>query len=230
MTLNDLKSTWQDTADYHKDNHEFFCQFVNDDPLLDAHRTYVEQHIWGFGERSFWYLWKLIMDALPEEPKILEIGVFRGATLSLWGLLNSNAEIYGITPLDTSGDVWESDYAADIKKIHDDFDLAQPIIIKGKSQEANVISQAKGKYDLVYIDGLHTYEGCLADLENYAPMVKKEGYLVIDDANTDMSMPWGYFQGIFDVTEAKKTWFSKTNGEWEFVCSVVHIAVYRRVG
>ena len=35
--------------------------------------------------------------------------------------------------------------------------------------------------DLIYIDGDHTYEGCLSDIENWYPKVKKGGFLTGDD-------------------------------------------------
>lgn len=36
-------------------------------------------------------------------------------------------------------------------------------------------------FDLVYIDGDHSYEGCLRDIENWYPKVKTGGFLVGDD-------------------------------------------------
>src|SRR6185312_11940965 len=113
MTLEELKAAWTDTEEYHKHIHELFTELVNKDPILDAHRTYVDSHIFGMGERSFQYLWKLIMAELPEEPKMLEIGCHKGQIISLWKLLSEKADVCGITPLDGQGTGWtEDDYAA----------------------------------------------------------------------------------------------------------------------
>lgn len=227
MTLSDLKSEWQDTEVFHKTIHEHFTELVNNDPELDAHRTYVESRVYGMGERSFWWLWKLLLDTLPESPKLLEVGVFKGATLSLWKLLCKDAEVFGVTPLDGRGTGWVGeDYFAHITKIHSDFGLDMPYLIIGGSEEPGVIAQAKGEYDVVYVDGDHSEEGALSDLNNYSKYVKAGGYLVIDDCCCDFHMPWGYFQGIQPVQDAFEKW-DKTG--FEFVCSVVHLRVMRRV-
>jgi hypothetical protein len=228
MTLTELKDTWQDVEAYHKTIHEHFTDLVNADPILNEHRTWVEQNVWGFGERSFHYLWKILLDELPKKPSILEIGCFRGQTLSLFSLLRPDATIVGITPLSTEGGMWESDYDGDIRKIHEHFDLRLPLIIKGLSEDGEVIDTARGEYDLVYIDGGHERRHIDNDMKYYAPMVVSGGYLVIDDACTDFHMPWGYFQGIAPVTEGVLAYMDN-NKNWEFVASVVHLRIYKRI-
>ena len=206
-----------------------FIKNVNVDEQLKASRDYVETKIWGFGERSFWWLWKLICEELPENPKLLEIGCFRGATLSLWKLLRADSTVYGITPLNTSGGMWESDYAADIKKIHDDFGLKQPQIWIGRSDDLGIISKAQTLvYDVIYIDGGHERVDIDNDLHYYAPGVKQGGYLVVDDAACWMSMPFGYFQGILPVSEGLGDYMQEHGDEWEFIINVVHLMVYKR--
>lgn len=228
MTLTDLKNNWEDTEIFHKTIHEHFIDEVNADLKLKEHRDWVEQNIFGFGERSFWWLWKILLDEVPKNARILEIGVFRGATLSVWKLMREDVEIFGITPLDTSGGVWESDYESDICKIHDTFGLPYPKIINGRSQQVVSLASIQGDYDIIYIDGDHSFEGALSDLTNYSLMVKNGGFLVIDDSNCEMHMPFGFFQGIQSVTDAKLEWL-KTQTDFEFVASVVHISVFRRV-
>lgn len=229
MILETLKKEWQNTPEYHQHIHELFCYIVNKDEVLNRHRSWVETNIWGFGERSFHYLWKILLSELAENPNILEIGVFRGQTLSLFMLLRPDAVVYGITPLSTEGGMWESDYGDDVRKIHDEFELRQPIILKGLSTDRNIVAAAHERYyDMVYIDGGHTYEVVMNDFLNYAPLVKEGGFLVIDDCNCEMHMPFGYFQGIQDVTNAKIKYMETTDEKWEFVFSVVHISVYRR--
>ncbi len=230
MNLKELQESWSDTPEYHKHTHESFVEIVNAVNLLKTHRDYVESNIWGFGERSFWWLWQLVCDGLPEKPSMLEIGVFRSATMSLWKLLRPDAYVFGITPLDTSGDMWESDYAADIAKIHDDFRLAHPTIFIGRSDNPDVIEKAgQILYDLVYVDGSHTYIDSLGDIVTYSPMIKEGGLLVIDDCNCNLNFPpSGFFTGIADVTQAKIDWLAK-NPPFEFICSCVHISVFQRI-
>jgi Methyltransferase domain len=230
MTLEDLKNQWHDSPEHHTHIHELFVQMVNNDWGLNDHRTYCEKFVYGMGERSFHYLWKLILTELPESPKLLEIGCHKGQILSLWKMLREDAQVYGVTPLDGRGTGWtEDDYAAHIKKIHDDFGLEQPTLFIGGSEEQVMVNLAiKHKYDVCYVDGNHSFEGCLFDLITYGAMVKQGGYMVIDDSNCDLNMIFGYFQGIDTVTEAKLRWLETEGIEWEFICSVVHISVFRR--
>ena len=66
---------------------------------------------------------------------ILEIGVYRGQTLSLFHILSNlydiSSNIYGITPLSSSGDEVSSyidiDYLEDINKNFKFFNLQSPI-------------------------------------------------------------------------------------------------------
>lgn len=230
MTLHDLKSEWQDNEAFHKTVHEYFVDQVNATPALEAHRTYVETRVFGMGERSFWWLWKLILEELPEQPKLLEIGVFKSATLSLWKLLREDARVFGITPLDGRGTGWtEDDYWSHIQKIHTDFDLEFPTLFIGGSEEKEMVNSAydESPFDIVYVDGDHSESGCLSDLVNYSPMVKSGGWLVIDDAACRTSQPFGYFQGIDTVCSALEEWES-VQTDFEFQFNVVHLMCYRR--
>lgn len=229
MTLQDLKNEWEDTKEFHRHINELFKSLVNEYPILKEHRDFVEANVYGFGERSFYWLWKILLDDLSDSPNLLEIGVFRGQILSLWRILKPDANIFGVSPLDNSGGLWDSDYEEDIRNIHNNFRLRQPIIFKGLSQDINIIQEVQNKwYNVVYIDGGHDYETVMNDLINYASQVKTGGYLVIDDANCDMNMEFGYFQGIQSVTDAKIKYMSTTDEKWEFIGSVVHLAIYKK--
>jgi len=235
MTIHDLKDNWQDNELFHKSIHEHFIDEVNKDEFLNEHRTYVENNVMGFGERSFPYMWKLIVDEMPTSFSFLEIGVFRAAILSLIQVLASRTgrqvTRYGVTPLDTSGGMWDSDYEADIARLHDYFFIQKDYTLYvGSSADKKIIEQAylTSPYDIIYVDGDHSYEGALSDLNNYARFVKRGGFLVIDDACNDMKQPWGYFQGIAEVCEATLIFISNNIDDWEFYGNVMHLRVYRR--
>lgn len=230
MNLKTLTNNWEDTPEYHKTiNESFHSNVTIFSPDLKAHRDFVEHNAHGFGERSFWWLWKILLDSLGEHPALCEIGVYKGATLSVWRLLRPDAYIFGITPLDGTGIGIETDYLGEIRRIHDEFKQPMPTIYKGLSDAPDVVAKVAAiLYDVMYVDGGHSYETALFDLTTYSEMVKKGGYLVVDDCNNEMNMEFGMFQGIASVTDAKIAWLS-TNPPFEFVCSVVHISVYRRV-
>lgn len=190
----------------HLELHNYYCQKTNEVPELKALRDFVEQKAFGFGERSFYWMWKLIVDELPDHFSLLEIGVFRGQTLALVQMLAQLAcktcSVYGVTPLDTTDGHWESDYKSDIHFLHNYFALNQPTIIEGLSTEPEIVEAVKvlKSFDVVYIDGGHTYDVAKSDIIEYAPLAKQ--YLVIDDCCNDLDIPFGMFPGIQSVTDA----------------------------
>lgn len=231
-TLKELQTAWADTPESHKAIHEAFIERVNAVPELKELRDYIDSNIFGFGERSFYWLFKLISDTQAYDMKFLEIGVFRGQMLALMRILKPKAKVFGITPFDRTNDGvnlhWESDYRADVKKLHDDFKLEQPKIIEGYSNILDVVTEAsKTLWDVIYIDGGHSYDVAKSDVYTYSSFVKVEGFLIIDDCANKYNLPEGMFRGIDAVSRAVDE--QLPNEYYEEICSVVHIRVFRRV-
>ena len=234
QTLKEFQKTWVNTEQHTRYIHESFCELVNNDPKLKAHRDFVESHGYGFGERSFHWMWKLILDSIDNDvPNLLEIGVYKGQVLSLWQILKSQAMITGITPLSTDGGMADRDYFQDIKDLHIAFNLPyMPVIVKTRSDDINTLKEVtKLKnigIDILYIDGGHSYKEACFDIIFYSPLVRKGGYLVIDDCACDILHPFGYFMGIEDVCKAVQDTLLDSP-KWEFVGSVVHNKIWRRI-
>lgn len=226
MTLQETIDIWRDDKITHQFIFENFTKKVNEDERLKSYRDWIESNIFGFGERAFIWMWKLLCDEQQDRFRFLEVGVFRGQILGLIRMLKPQSLIYGITPLTSEGGHWESDYAADIRKLHDTFFLRQPNIIKGLSTDDLIIKMAKihGPYDMVYIDGGHAYEVVKSDLKYYPPMVKPGGYLVIDDCCHKYDLPDGYFKGIDTVSRAVDEWHP--NELFKEIFSVGHNRVF----
>lgn len=56
-------------------------------------------------------------------------------------------------------------------------------LIKGYSNNQEVVAKVSNKkFDLVYIDGDHSYQVAKEDIENYSGLLNKGGYLVMDDS------------------------------------------------
>ena len=234
--LAELSSEWVDNPEFHQYIHETFTKYMEDTPKLREHRMWVKSNHFGFGEDSFHWLHKLIVDELPITFKFLEIGVFRAQILSLYKLLadmsDKKVKRYGVSPMDSSDGHWESDYFLDVSLIHQQFNLKKDYTIyHGSSTDTNIIEKAIATepYDILYIDGSHKYEDVVSDLYYYPSLVKKGGYLLIDDACNDMKQKFGFFQGIDSVTKAVLEWEKTEMGqEFEFLFNVVHNRLYRR--
>ena len=210
---------------------------VNADKELKAYRDFIEQNAFGFGERCFLWMWNDIVARMPQEFTFIEIGVFRGQILALVSLLaerhGKKVRRIGITPLDTSDGHWESDYEADIIRLHDVFNIKDDYeLIRLDSTNPNAVKLAsQNPPDVLYIDGGHTYEVVKSDLTHYLPILKVGGTLVIDDCNNAIPMPWGYFQGIQSVSLAVDEVLPREGSTeyWKHELNLVHNRVLTKL-
>jgi predicted O-methyltransferase YrrM len=126
--------------------------------------------------------------------------------------MKKSCEIYGITPLNNLGDKYSSyddeNYSYSIfmnlNKMGVQIDNIN--IIKGLSTDLEALNEASasGPYDIIYIDGCHDYNIVCKDIQNYLPMLKSGGYLVMDDSSLFLEKPYGRFLGHKDVCQAIK--------------------------
>ena len=210
---------------------------VNADKELKEYRDWIESNAFGFGERCFLWMWNEIIAKMPQEFTFMEIGVFRGQILAIVSLLaerhGKKVRRIGITPLDTSDGHWESDYEADIKKLHDTFKIANDyeLITLDSTNPVAVNLAAQNPPDVLYIDGGHTYEVVMSDLKNYLPILKIGGTLVIDDCNNAIPMPFGYFAGIQSVSNAVDQFLPKEGQteHWKHKLNLVHNRVLTKL-
>jgi hypothetical protein len=170
------------------------------------HRKYFQQDSRGFGEDAFHGMWYLLLREFQPE-NCLEIGVYRGQTISLWALLSRyikfNCNISGISPFTPVGDgvsVYKEDlnYLDDTLRNHSAFDLPRPNLIKALSNECTAIAAIKARsWDLIYIDGNHDYDVALGDYEICLSNLAVGGLLVMDDSSlyTDFRGPIFSFAG-----------------------------------
>jgi hypothetical protein len=197
-----LLEQYVDSPKYHQHIWEEFYTKTNKISYLKKHRNYIEKNKYGYGDRSFHYMWKLLIDQMPDTFSFLEIGVYKGQIISLVQLLSDKLHkkpvIIGVTPLSNRGDhYWthpeESDYLNCIRKLYDDFHLTfrNTKIMKGLSQEKSTQKRVLqyAPYNVVFVDGCHDYEVVKSDLIFYSKLVKPGGFLVLDDAGNFLHLP-----------------------------------------
>jgi hypothetical protein len=77
------------------------------------------------------------------------------------------------------------DYLARVNEIFSRFQLdrGRSRMIRGYSTDPQIIrSLVDESFDVLYIDGDHSYEGVVSDIRHYGPLVRESGFLVVDDA------------------------------------------------
>lgn len=110
MNFNDYISEYKCDALHNNSIFEHFTEQTIACDFLFKHRSYVESHKLGFGDKAFHYMWFLILQEIfsrTDRPHFFEIGVYKGQVISLWALIAKHFareyEISCVTPL--SGNV-----------------------------------------------------------------------------------------------------------------------------
>jgi len=158
---------------------------------LVEHRLYYRQDQRSFGEDAFHSLWyQLYINFQPR--RVLEIGLYRGQTISLWTLLarhfHRNCSVHGISPLTPAGDsdtayLKTVDYEQDIKSHFEHFQLPLPNLCRAYSTDPAAHALiASGDWDWIYIDGNHDYDIAKQDWTHCRMAVKPGGLIIFDDA------------------------------------------------
>ena len=95
-------------------------------------------------------------------------------------------------------------------------------ILEGFSTDDKIMKAAEeqGPYDVIVIDGDHSYDGVKADFERYAEMVSPGGILIVDDYGSD---DWP------DVTKYVDD-IVKTDDRFEQVGTLSRTAIFKRIG
>lgn len=160
--------------------------------IVKRHRQYFSEPGRGFGEDAFHAMWFLLFQEYRPR-RLLEIGVYRGQTISLFSLLGEyfsyTPEVVGLSPLSSESDSVsaypELNYEVDIEDHFRALQLKSATIVRATSQ-SDLGRQTVGRnqgWDLVYIDGSHDLDDVRFDAENVARNLKRGGILVMDDCS-----------------------------------------------
>jgi len=158
---------------------------------LHEHRQYFSHHRRGFGEDAFHTMWYMLFEEF-RPAQFLEIGVYRGQTISLASLLQRilkiEGSVTGISPFTSVGDS-VSKYSTQVNYLSDTlenfrhFHLPEPKLCREYSTAPAAIEMiASREWDCIYIDGCHDYEVAKEDWKNCSAHVRKGGIIVMDDS------------------------------------------------
>lgn len=238
--LKQWEEVWEDSFEC---NHALWdeCRAgTNSIPELKAHRDFIEESykngvIYGHGDRAFQYMWKIIIETLPQDFSFLEIGIYKGQIISaiqlISNLLNKNPNIVGVTPL-LDPDFAKYNRLPWITGLYNYFDLTMDntTIHDGLSTMPEMVSKIgeTGPYDVIYVDGDHSYNGAKWDIEQYGPFLKLGGYMVVDDASNYRKINNPKFIGIVDVSNAVRDTLEKDD-RYKEVFTCFHNRVFRKI-
>jgi Methyltransferase domain len=192
--LEDWARSLADPTGYYRECYRYFHQRLP--PELREHRHYFTQERRGFGEDAFHVLWWMLCRRF-KPANFLEIGVYRGQTISLVALLAKLAgrecAVHGISPFTSAGDsvsryLTEVDYHADTLANFHHFNLRKPHLVRAFSTDPEAQQYIRSRvWPVIYIDGNHDYEVAHQDWELCAANLAPRGVIVLDDAGLTTS-------------------------------------------
>jgi len=217
-TLASIDQVYRDKARVHRKTYDAALGIMQRSRALLAHREYVAKKLLGFGDYAFHGAWSLLIDAMPETFRFLEIGVYKGNIVSLVGMLayarGKNAFVVGVSPFDGGADRYNGfeneDCSAAVDALEEwcQIPLARRArLIHGRSQDHDVreACRASGPYDIVFLDGSDDSRRFASDLACYGQLVAEGGYLVTYRASAGLDLPPHLWSGSADIARAIAT-------------------------
>jgi precorrin-6B methylase 2 len=133
-----------------------------------------EQALREFIRLDPWELPYLVWAGARARKGIVEIGRYNGGSTLVFALANPQVPIYSIdiAPQD-------DDRLRRVLTAHGAGGNVRLLV--GDSQKGQFAEISPGSYDLLLIDGDHSYDGCLADLTNWWPGLAAGGSVLLHD-------------------------------------------------
>jgi predicted O-methyltransferase YrrM len=149
--------------------------------------------------------------SLPPNPKCINIG--SGAGTSTCAMLRAGAYVISI---DIDIEMHSLEREAVVKQTLPESNLYQEL----KSSAEAAKGFVKESADLIFVDGVHSFEGVKSDLGLYTPKLKPGGILVCHDY-TDPRQK--------EVTRAIRQWH-KANPDWLQIGQVLYMVAFKKPG
>ncbi|WP_316832713.1 class I SAM-dependent methyltransferase [Pedobacter aquatilis] len=154
-------------------------------------------------------LWALIAKKMGINTSIFAISPFEGKTQPksklLYKLLIRFSKKF--RRIHESANFYDDvDYFEIVKKHFEyhELEFDKITLHKGYSTENKIINSFTTDYfDIIYIDGDHTYDTVIKDIKNYTPFIKNGGFLIMDDASNNIpgTAFWKGHQQVSDAAE-----------------------------
>ena len=139
----------------------------------------------GHGYLAFY---ERVLGGLRDEPiSLLEVGVYKGASIKMWADYFPNAKLYG------------ADIKPDIEALSTD---RYKIV---RADQNNILHLTElgtsyGPFDVVIDDGSHKWDHQMVTLRTMLPYVKKGGYFILEDLQTSSAEQADAYKGLATVS------------------------------
>jgi predicted O-methyltransferase YrrM len=141
----------------------------------------------GFIRLDPWEAEYLYLCAQEATVGIVEIGRFRGGSTFLLACANAHVPIWSV-------DLEPQDDERLERLLADEAVGRNVTLVVGDSQRDEL--PEIGAFDLLFVDGDHSYEGCLGDLERFVPRLVPHGHIVLHDCRAET----GVQRAVLDFT------------------------------
>ena len=172
-----------------------------------------------------------IVDLIPDDGKIVEIGSFLGRSThylatSLMNANKENVKIYCVDTFAGSSEHVSLKLPKDFLHIFKDnlkFFIGREMVIpcQGRSDDTKILEKfEEATLDFVMVDGAHEHEAVMDDIINWWPKIKPDGVMFGDDFDLE-SVKEAVFKTLpkigaksYSVNFSKEqTWFSSKAGD-----------------
>jgi len=148
------------------------------------------------------------MEEVFGEPVIVNIGIFRGASMYYLRAGSPRAVLYGIDTEYPQGAI-----------LHPSCDAVVVI-----ANSAKYHKKFRGRVHMLFVDGDHSYEGVKADIAGWTPKIAPGGVVAFHDFKTEPRVARKHA----GIKKAILEW-EKLTTEWELIDAPGSLRAYRRL-
>tara|TARA_Y100000768_G_C23949857_1_gene669558 strand:+ start:541 stop:1278 length:738 start_codon:yes stop_codon:yes gene_type:complete len=177
----------------------------------------------NFKYSKIWFLSNLNIfeKILKNNPKnILEVGTYEGL-VSIWFCEKyPSSKVFAVDPLvqdlSTKKERVENEQVKNLQENLNNYNNKNLIFEKKTSD--NYFLNNKIKFDIIYIDGLHTYDACSKDIINSFDCLNINGYLMIDDVRLNVyPKKLNVINAVMNFTTAYKNYIQVKFFGWNVI-------------
>lgn len=176
-------------------------------------------------------MYDMIVDKIPEDGKIIEIGSFLGRSThylatALWNAEKENVKIYSVDTFEGSTEHVSIKLPKDFSHIFREnlkFFIGRDMVnvCQGRSDSKDILDKFDNEsIDYIMVDGAHEYDAVKEDIINWWPKLKPNGVMVGDDYllnSVELAVREGL--GSINITSfgankgVEQTWYCSKNGD-----------------